>query len=139
MADSVIISSVEGAASLTISDPEFGSDGRMNFLVATLKADGVLAVKRIDAFMADPLETMFRDMAKHWKGWKGTMQARSIDGDLTLSAVSDSLGHAFLTATLRAQRELDWSVEVALKLESGQYQQFAQQLADFLAAKPGAV
>jgi hypothetical protein len=62
----------------------------------------------------------FEGLAKDWKGWKGEKKIGSIEGDLTLKAASDSLGHISVRIELKAdQGGADWLVAGTLVLEAG--------------------
>jgi hypothetical protein len=62
----------------------------------------------------------FEEIAKEWKGWKGEKRIGSIEGDLSLCAKSDSLGHISLRVELKTdQGGADWFAAGTLVLEAG--------------------
>jgi len=80
------------------------------------------------------LVSLFRFMAKEWKGWEGSQEWTSIEGEFGISATCDNLGHILLTLTFK---EFDgpenWKANVQLFIDSGQTETIAKQAAEFFA------
>ncbi len=135
MQESVIIKPPIGAGStrLTLYVAERDSAGEVGHFTVKIEDDRLTAEARIHAFMADAfLVQPFYEMAVQWKGWQGTIEARTIDNDFRLVCTADKTGHAFVEVFLRpVPIKSDWSVTTTLGLESGQYQEIADQLRRF--------
>jgi hypothetical protein len=66
-----------------------------------------------------PLVGYFQDLAEHWRGWKGSKEFESLEGDLHLSARHD--GHIVVTATLRTYLEpAEWTAIGEFRLDPGE-------------------
>ena len=58
---------------------------------------------RVYAFEpASHLSGFFRDLAADWRGWQGTKEWASLEGELRFSATCDSTGHISLSVRLRS-------------------------------------
>jgi len=75
---------------------------------------------------------LFMSIASEWRGWKGIKQWASIEGDFSISATCDSLGHVMLNIILV---EFDgpepWMSEVQLGLEPSQTDDIAKSIKVF--------
>lgn len=68
------------------------------------------------------LGEFFRDLAEHWVGWPGEKSWESVEGDLSLTASHDRLGHVTLVVELRERfdpPEREWVARAPLTLEAG--------------------
>jgi hypothetical protein len=70
----------------------------------------------------------FVDLACHWRGWIGEKSHGSLEGDLEISATSDSLGHITLRVTLRSY---DWKAIETFYVEAGQLETIAKKAAHY--------
>ena len=74
----------------------------------------------------DFLSSLDDDMQSNG-GWEGTKGWSSLEGELELSAESDSLGHTTLVATLKSGHyDLDWELKIGLTLDAIQLQSTAR-------------
>jgi len=71
------------------------------------------------------LADFFAGIAADWRGWTGSREWASLDGELTLRAESDRTGHVYLRARLRHGAPAEWLVAVVLVLEGGQLDRLA--------------
>lgn len=90
-------------------DPYAGSS-----FVVELHSDGLDAIRSVFMFSFDwdALANLFSDLANSWEGWEGEKSWESTEHDLTITAVSDSLGHCLLTFTLRDGPNYTWKTVV---------------------------
>lgn len=63
---------------------------------------------------------LFDEMAREWKGWSGSKQAQSTEGDLQFVCHSDGLGHTFVTVRLYSgpNPDRDWHVTATIRLDT---------------------
>lgn len=75
----------------------------------------------------------FSDLAANWKGWSGEKQLESLEGHLTVSAISDALGHVSLRVKLRdiTPGPPGWRAEGTLIVEAGQLDKLAHDAKQF--------
>jgi len=86
-------------------------DGSVLELLGTSRSDTFRAHLRgggfdgtVEVYELGPpkhLAAFFRDLALHWRGWQGEKRWASLEGQLSLSAKSDSTGHTQLDVRLR--------------------------------------
>ncbi len=72
---------------------------------------------------------LFRSMAGEWRGWPGVKCWKSVEGELSLTASHDSIGHITLWVTLGTvdyEDDEPWKIETALMLEPGMLDGLAQ-------------
>jgi len=82
------------------------------------------------------LRAFFHDLAAHWRGWQDEKKWGSLEGELTLTAVTDSTGHTSLLVRLRSgPYPYDWSLTTTLLIEAGQLEQIAAQMETFVKHK----
>ena len=83
------------------------------------------------------LKAFFDDLAANWRGWLGKKEWRSLEGELSLSATSDSTGHVTLSARIRSgPYPFDWGLSAVLLVEAGQLDGIAASIAAFLNDSP---
>ncbi len=76
----------------------------------------------------------FASVEQDWRGWKGEKTWESVEGELSLTAIHDGLGHITLTAELRNRfnpPSRQWLARGALSLEAGALGPLAQAAARF--------
>jgi Family of unknown function (DUF6228) len=84
------------------------------------------------------LAGFFNDLAVHWRGWSGKKEWGSLEGELSLTATSDSTGHISLSVHLRPGPDpLDWRLSTVLLVEAGQLEQIAFQIERFMVGESG--
>jgi len=112
---------------------EFFDRGGDRFKVG-IRGSHVSGTASISSFepVKSRLADFFRDLAVHWEGWKGKREWASLEGDLALSATSDSTGHISLQVRLRSgPYPFDWSLSVTLLIEAGQLERIASDMERF--------
>lgn len=67
----------------------------------------------------------FAEMAKERKGWKGVKECRSLEGEISMSATSDSLGHILIQVTLHPDLYARWELKYQIELDAGQLESIA--------------
>lgn len=81
----------------------------------------------------DGLDNFWCDLAKAWRGWKGMREWESLEGDLGLSATSDSLGHISLEVRIQEGSPFRWKVSAMLELDAGSLDRIASRARAFCA------
>jgi len=103
-----------------------------------LEDRGLRAVSEVHAVVSGPADlptSFFDDLAQAWRGWGGTKEWGSYEGDLRLSATADGKGHVFMRVNLAAGRSDDqWRTQVELAVEVGQLEAYSKQLHVFSSA-----
>ena len=89
----------------------------------------VFAKKRVYLYTdAKGVAKLFKRMASKWRGWSGSLEFSSIEGDLFLSASTDALGHVQLVVHLRNYHpDDDWEVTIPIHLEAGSLERYANE------------
>ena len=73
-------------------------------------------------YFCGPPTILFQEMARDWKGWPGTKEWRALDGELSITASSDSVGHITLITEMSYQSG-DFLLSATITLEAGQLEQ----------------
>lgn len=95
--------------------------------IVKLAQDGIVAEIPIDATFSDPVD-FFRDLADQWRGWEGSIEWRSLEGDLALSAETDRCGHVVIRVEIGPVfREHAWSARVFARVDAGQLDRLHRQ------------
>ncbi len=68
---------------------------------------------------AASLVAFFGKLASDWRGWSGVHAWESLEGELSLQASADRLGHITLRVGLRSVDPPTWAVDAALELDAG--------------------
>lgn len=104
-----------------------------DYFDAELAGDSISAKKGIwgytdTAFLID----LFDSFARDWKGWEGARHWAAIEGDLDLTATSDTLGHIRLDVILcNNNPEDDWKVDAPVYLDAGGLEALASKVRTF--------
>jgi len=69
--------------------------------------------------MSEGLAALFAFLSDNWKGWEGSKNWSSLEGELSIEAHSDRIGHVYLAVRLRDGAPARWTLEVDLVLEAG--------------------
>jgi hypothetical protein len=124
MTDHVVIGrGTPTAVFRSVSREESDDPYASSSFVVELCSDGLNSTRSV--FMLsldwDALASLFSDLANGWRGWEGEKSWESIEHDLTITAVSDSLGHCLLTFTLRDGANYTWKTVVGgFKIDAGE-------------------
>ena len=99
-----------------------------SFLV-TIQSHELRVETRASSFMAPSLSEYFRDIAEHWRGWKGEKRWATLEEEFSLTATADNLGHVRLGYLLRSPYTgFHWGLNGALELEAGQLDALASEV-----------
>ena len=83
--------------------------------------DSLLATHRVEqpypSGFAD-LATFFESLTDNWRGWTGTRQWESLEGQLRIAATHD--GHVRLRVTIRAEHPNDWRATGTVTIDAGE-------------------
>ena len=127
---SCTLKSTDGNTALTLSDfhPEHhGADA--DFFIVTVTSDTWRGEVRASSFMATDLGDFFQDLARNWKGWEGERRWETLEGEFSICATSDRLGHIRLSFTLsQPHTGLELQLKGALELEAGMLDSVAKQV-----------
>ncbi len=82
---------------------------------------------------AHGLPNFFEVIAKNWKGWQGEKEWSSIDGEFTIIAKSDKLGHISLAIEMRQDfgETEPWRLKATVVVDAGQLDDIAKDAKDF--------
>lgn len=112
----------DGRTRLVFSDPDAEGLAPAQYLLVTLEGPGLRASRRVyegydEGFTS--LAGYFDDLAADWRGWKGSRDFESIEGDLRLRANHD--GHVNLSVLLWESTEpAGWRVGAEVRLDAGE-------------------
>ena len=135
--DSVVIRDARTA--LVLSDPDPVMTVPAQYLSVTIDGPDLRASRQVyegyDGGFSS-LAAYFADLAANWRGWEGSRDYESIEGDLHIQATHD--GHVNLHVTLWESTLLQgWKVETEVRLEAGEaLTAAATELARLVRARP---
>jgi hypothetical protein len=122
---SFLIDCAENQAALELSPFDDSS------FQATLRSHGVTGTASVLKFMSQGLATLVEYFSANWKGWQGSKNSNSLEGELSISARSDSLGHVFLDVRLRDGAPATWTLQTSMVLEPGALARLANSARQF--------
>lgn len=129
MGDSTVIKSANYGTTLEL----FEHDG--DYFSVRLHGPEFHGAGRVYACPPTGLDTFFQDLANHWRGWSGKKEWASLEGELSLTATSDSTGHTSLVVRLKSgPYPFDWTLTAVLAIEAGQLEPLAKRISEFLSA-----
>ena len=97
-----------------------------------ISGPNVSAHARVYGYMSSGLPELFESLAQNWKGWDGERLWSSLEGEFSLSATADRLGHIWLGYRLRGDvGGQTWELKGRLLLESGQLDAIARDIRAF--------
>ena len=134
MNNSVVINSVSSSNTLTFSE----SDGLnlppgKEYFRATLTGDKLSASAKVYAYQPHgKITNLFDYLATNWRGWTGTQQWASIEGELTLKCTWQKSGKVNIETTLLSGHyDDDWSAQLIIYVEPNQLDQISSKVKQF--------
>jgi hypothetical protein len=100
-------------------------------ILVKLSGFGIQAETSVYIYMSQGLGALFADLSNNWKGRQGVKEWGSLEGELTLKASCDHLGHIFLSVQLIKESPPIWDVHAELFLEAGQLEKMAKEARAF--------
>jgi hypothetical protein len=100
-----------------------------DYFRVTLSGDAISATKVVYAYTDGPLlASFFASIAADWRGWNGERAWKALEGDFSVRATSDRLGHIRLDAELHSH-DLDdnWSISAPVFLDGGSLDRIAAE------------
>ncbi|MBT3013166.1 MAG: hypothetical protein KUF77_15470 [Candidatus Thiodiazotropha sp. (ex Lucina aurantia)] len=127
MSNEAIIKSVETGASLVFTSKEG------DYFTVRYESPELSLSKRVWGYTdCELLVQLFEFMAANWKGWEGSEEWVSIEGEFALSGTSDKLGHVKLALSFQEHEGSEtWSASTSLRLESSIMEGVAKQVRSF--------
>lgn len=124
------------AGSLTFDSIEREADGSIDSLIVAVDLKGLHATQRvltINDFR--DLVLFFNDLSAQWRGWTGSKNFESLEGDLRFSARHD--GHVSLDFEVsQTSVPRGWSLAGVLLLDPGEeLSNVAQKIESFFSAR----
>jgi hypothetical protein len=115
-----VINSSQGTRSLELSAPVRSREELQQFTV-TIRAEGLTASRGVYAFEGEEsLLALFDEMVAEWRGWEGTKDWASLEGEVTLAATHNRVGTVTLRATLWHYEQLEWRAAIELTIDAGE-------------------
>ncbi|MFZ9595110.1 MAG: DUF6228 family protein [Bdellovibrionia bacterium] len=63
---------------------------------------------------------LFEELAANWRGWEGSKDWSSLEGDVTISCTTDNLGHiSFNVELTNNNTEPPWTIRTKLTVDAG--------------------
>lgn len=104
-----------------------------DYFLAQLTGPNFKGLAKVYEYEAFRLKAFFDGLAADWKGWPGTREWRSVEGELLLAAKCDSTGHISLSVHLQPGRHpFGWKLCAMLLVEAGQLDGIAASVGEFL-------
>jgi hypothetical protein len=107
------------------------NDFKRNFCTATLRSRGVSGTAAVGTYMSAGLADLFQFCADNWKGWEGTKRWGSLEGELSIVAHSDRVGHVYLWVELREGAPAKWTLKAGLVVDAGILSSLATRAREF--------
>ena len=112
----------EGRTSLVFSDPDAVMTVPAQYLSVSVAGPDLCASRQVYEGYAEGFSTLARyfvQLAENWRGWKGSREYTSIEGDLRIRAIHD--GHVTLQVLLWESRvPSGWRVEAEVRVDAGE-------------------
>lgn len=118
---------------VTFCQPLRNGDGWLDSFFVRIEEPGLSAAVQVDnsRYIQGP-EILFHEMAESWRGWSGEKTWRALEGELELSATSDSLGHITVRVHLCPTAGPEgWRVISHAYIEAGQLDSLRTRAAKF--------
>ncbi len=82
---------------------------------------------------AQGLADLFAAIAENWKGWQGEKKWSSIEGEFSIIATSDKLGHISLAIEMHHDfgATEPWRLKATVAVDAGQLNAIAKEAEDF--------
>ncbi len=127
MEHSVIIKSAQNDTVL-----EFSKHVGHHYVVC-IRGSSFHATTRVYDSEPAGLENFFRDLAANRSGWFGSKEWGSVEGEVSITASSDTTGHATLSIHLISGPYcFDWDLSTALLVRLEQLDDVASQMKTFV-------
>jgi hypothetical protein len=129
----------DGQTRLVFSHPDAVMTVPAQYLSVTLEGPDLRASRQVYEGYGEGFTSLaryFRDLAANWRGWKGSRDFESIEGDLRVEATHN--GHVNLRVLLWESTVLGgWRVEAEVRLEAGEaLSAAAVDIAELVRARP---
>jgi len=131
--DEIVIPQTTGHVGLRIFRPERGSRGELDYFSVEVMSTSISATTRVYAYRCDDLATLFDEMSRDWRGWQGSRDWESLEGELKLSCTADGKGHIVVSIRIAESLNPDtWRIQTTAMIEAGQVDQIAKAVRRFL-------
>ncbi len=123
MSKQLLIPGNRFGASLEFSNPSWNaSTGELEEFFVRYRAENIDASTRVYAYLHGPsLPNFFHELAENWKGWTGSKDWSSLEGELSLACTSDRTGHVTIDVEFRHfVSPGPWKVRGELEVDAGQ-------------------
>ena len=128
----------DGEFGISFIEPRRGINGMLETFVVCIKEPGLVATVKVEnSPMIKGPETLFKDIAAHWRGWSGEKSWYALERELELVATSDSLGHIKIQVHIRPDASSEtWRASSFAYLEAGQLDTFSKRAQAFFGREP---
>jgi hypothetical protein len=109
-------------------------DRKKDYFKVELSGSDINGVALVYSFepRASSLVSFFHDLAINWRGWRGKKEWRSLEGELAVTATSDSTGHISILVRLRSgPYPFEWRLEAMMLVEAGQLGKISSSIQKF--------
>lgn len=110
------------------------NSGSAELIDVQLTAGGLVARASITFFATD-FAHFLKELAEHWKGWKGVKVFKTLESDFLIKAVHDGVGQVTLAVELISQSE-DWRINADIPVDPGQLDSAQIEAKDVFAKVP---
>jgi hypothetical protein len=114
---------------VTFDSQTIESDGWLDAYMIHLEAPDFKASAFVEnPGFGQPPTVLFDDIAKQWSGWKGIKTWDAMEGELRISATSDSTGHITIHFEVPGNNVTAcWSAKFTIVVEAGQVERLAKE------------
>ncbi|MDB5533892.1 MAG: hypothetical protein JWO28_2207 [Hyphomicrobiales bacterium] len=126
----------ERQTKLRFHSRRYQRDGWLASYLVTLEGNDFSATTLVgNSEMGVSPARLFDEMVSEWTGWKGEKGWGALDGEMSMGATTDSLGHISLKVILDPKDgPPEWYARLTLVLESGHLEQLAAEARAFFSS-----
>ena len=99
---------------------------------ASVKMSGLRAEVVVHDLTPQSLPSLFDQLERDWKGWKGVKRWQALEDQLQLDFRSLRAGVASVEIVMQPDMRKPWRVTATVEIESGQYKRIAASLRNAL-------
>jgi len=115
----IVIPRTSDHAGLRLFDPKWSPSGELDHFTVEIDGPAIRATAPVYAYGAERLPDLFHRMAREWKGWAGTLEWGSVEGEFELACTADGLGHVTFEVSLSTSLPGGWQVHTTAQLDAG--------------------
>ena len=119
------IHACDGGGLVEFYDFHKDSKGAVESFSVRLTVAGLSATIGVTAGYSPPLAGYFEEIARNWRGWSGSREWSSLEGECTIKSTNDGRGHIAIDIRLRQNVPAGWTASATISTEAGLLERIA--------------